>query len=204
MPPPESVAAIILCGGRSQRMGRDKALLPVSDEVFLERICRIVTPATGTVIVVAAEDQKVPELGTDVRVVTDLLPDAGPLAGLLTGLQELQRRNPQATQVWLSGCDAPFVSVPVIERLRQLLKDADAVVVEHQQQLQPLAAVYHVRILPVVNRLIESGQRSLQQLLHSIRCVRVDAESLRDLDPDLKFLRNINTPEDYQRYIGGQ
>lgn len=201
MRPSDSVAAIILCGGRSLRMGRDKALLPVSDEVFLERICRIVTPAAGVVIVAAAEDQKVPELGTHVRVVTDLLPDAGPLAGLLTGLQELRRLRPELTHAWLAGCDAPFVCPPVIARLRKLIGNADAVVVEHRKQLQPLGALYNIRILSVVSRLIESGRRSLHQLLQEIECTHVEAESFRDLDPELAFLRNINTPEDYERYI---
>lgn len=198
---PDTTAAIVLVGGRSVRMGREKSLLTVRNEPFLTRICRLVAPLCSPVIVVAAENQQLPDCGTDVDVVRDTLPDAGPLAGLLSGLEALHRMKTSARQFWLAGCDAPFVSPTVIRRLLASSGDSQAVLIEHQQRTQPLGGVYRTDILPVVRELIETGERRLSQLPPRLRCVQVDAESLRDLDPELAFLRNINTPEDYQRFV---
>lgn len=197
----EATAAVILCGGQSVRMGRDKAMLTINGEPFLSRICRLVAPRFGATIVVAAEGQSLPLLATTVRVVRDLIPDGGPLAGLLSGLQALEEHAPEVSRFWLGGCDAPFVSLSVIDTLLATPGDWEAVVVAEAGRIQPFGGVYRTSVAGTVNALVESGERRLVELNRQVRTETVDAELLRQHDGDLAFLRNINTQDDYRKYV---
>ncbi len=199
IPAPDASAAIILCGGRSVRMGQDKAWLLIDGETFLNRICRIVDPCFDLVVVVAARNQNLPEIPATVQVVRDTMPDAGPLAGLLTGLQEIQRRQPDSEHCWLGSCDTPFVNPSIIQHLQMTLRHQDAVVVQQADRIQPFGGVYRFGIQEIVQQLIDSGERRLNQLAQRICTEFIDAEELRIYDPDLAFLRNFNTPDDYER-----
>ena len=200
----KSAAAVVLCGGRSVRMGTDKSELLIEGESFLSRICRIVGPCVETTVVVAAQNQQLPELPASVCIVRDALPDAGPLAGLLSGLESLRIRQPHIQYCWVGSCDAPFVNSRLIGHLLQTCGDKDATVVRHVGRIQPLGGVYHTRVLEAVRRLVDSGERRLNELPLHLQAEVIDAESLRHHDPELAFLRNVNTPEDYQRYVADQ
>jgi len=191
------VGAIVLCGGRSSRMQRDKASLPIGDETFLQRICRIIGNVASTTVVVAAADQTLPDLPDDVVIARDPVPDEGPLAGLLSGLQILHRSAPDIQCVWVGSCDAPFVSENVVRRLMQNCEEHDASLVEDEYGLHPLGAVYRVACAAVVEELVDSGLRRLLALPERLRIRVVPANELRDLDPALRCLRNINSPDDY-------
>jgi molybdopterin-guanine dinucleotide biosynthesis protein A len=200
----KSAAAVVLCGGRSVRMGTDKSELLIEGESFLSRICRIVGPCVETTVVVAAQDQSLPELPTSVGVVRDALPDAGPLVGLLSGFEDIRSRQPHIQHCWVGNCDAPFVNSRLIGHLLQMCGDNAATVVRYAGRIQPLGGVYHIRVLETVRRLVDSGERRLNQLLQHVQTEVIDAEALRKYDPELTFLRNVNTPEDYQRYVVDQ
>ena len=85
----KSLAAVILCGGRSRRMGTDKAGLTFGEESLLHRVCRLTLGAANPVVVVAAPDQKLPALPDDVHLVRDLFPGEGPVGGVLTTLNAI-------------------------------------------------------------------------------------------------------------------
>ena len=112
---------IVLCGGKSSRMGRPKAWLPFGPEVLLQRIVRILDSVVGPLVVVAAPDQELPDLPEHVLVTRDELPGRGPLEGLSAGLHAL----PESTTVaYLSACDVPFLNNPFINKLISDLEDA--------------------------------------------------------------------------------
>src|SRR4051812_21114639 len=102
--------AIILCGGQSRRMGRDKATLPFGAESLLQRIVRIATEvvAEENIVVVASAQQTLPPLPAWVRVVRDPVPDCGPLAGIAAGLRSLASGT-DIDAVFVTSCDAPFI-----------------------------------------------------------------------------------------------
>ena len=108
------VGGIVLCGGRSARMGTPKAWLPVGGEVLLQRTVRTVGAAASPVVVVAAVGQAVPPLPAGVAVVRDEVADRGPLAGLAAGLAALGGR---ADAAYLSACDAPLLSAAFVRRM---------------------------------------------------------------------------------------
>src|SRR5262245_42075162 len=100
------VGGIILCGGQSKRMGQPKAWLPFGGESMLARVVRLVSEIVHPVVVVAASDQVLPPLPSDIQIVRDEEKERGPLQGLAAGLTALQGLVEAA---YLSSCDVPFL-----------------------------------------------------------------------------------------------
>lgn len=192
------VAGIILAGGHSRRMGTDKAMLPFGPELLLQRIVRIVRQAASPVIVVAQQSRTLPTLPPEVVAVCDENPDRGPLEGAAAGLRVLQKSFTRTQAAFITGCDAPLLTATYIEHIVGLLDTKhDAVVPVHDKIPQPLTGVYRTKILPIVDQLLTSNRLSLRDLLDRIPVHFVPAEELRQVDPDLLSLRNLNTPADY-------
>jgi molybdopterin-guanine dinucleotide biosynthesis protein A len=116
------VGGIVLCGGRSSRMGRPKAWLPFGVELMLQRVVRVVRAAADPVVVVAAPGQDVPPLPPEVEVVRDEVEGKGPLGGLAAGLAALDGK---ADAAYLSSCDVPFLKPEFVERVVSFLGSGD-------------------------------------------------------------------------------
>jgi molybdopterin-guanine dinucleotide biosynthesis protein A len=101
-----SGAGIILCGGKSRRMGRPKVMLPFGPETMLQRVVRLLGQAVDVTVVVATAGQELPELPSAVVLARDRRPDRGPLEGLAAGLGALGDR---AELAFLCGCDVPLL-----------------------------------------------------------------------------------------------
>jgi molybdenum cofactor guanylyltransferase len=189
---------IVLCGGQSRRMGRAKALLPIGNEVLVERVVRILGQVVSPIVVVAAQGQELPEFPLGVLVARDEYEALGPLAGLAAGLKVLSEFVEAA---YVSSCDAPLLKPAWVRRMIELLETAgpetDLVIPRDGKYHHPLAAVYRTRIEPTVRALIEEGQLRPYFLLERVRAREIDVAALRDVDPDLSSLRNTNTPEEY-------
>jgi molybdopterin-guanine dinucleotide biosynthesis protein A len=190
-----NVAGIVLCGGQSKRMGRPKAWLPFDGEIMLPRVVRLLGEVVNPVVVVAAPEQDVPPLPAGVRVVRDGERDRGPLQGLAAGLSSLEG----ATDcVYLTSCDVPFLQPAFIRRLVQLLDEHHICVPRVGEFHHPLAAVYRLDVLPVVNRLLAEDRLRPFFLFQQVPTRVVEAAELSDVDPTFQTLRNLNTPEDYE------
>jgi molybdopterin-guanine dinucleotide biosynthesis protein A len=196
--------AIILCGGESSRMGRDKASLSFGPgETLLTRVVGVlqqVVPSEA-MFVVAGRRQHVPPLAGGITLIHESCDGAGPLLALVEGLQRLP---PAVDAAFVCGCDAPLLKPAFVECLFKLADATiDAVVPADAERLYPLAAVYSKKCLPALGAAIDDGQRSLHRALRdgrlAIREIQVD--QLRDVDPDLESLVNCNTPEEYQRAL---
>src|SRR5438128_2198323 len=105
---------IVLCGGRSSRMGRPKAWLPFGAELMLPRVVRILSEVVSPIVVVAAPGQDVPPVPAEIEIVHDPEPGRGPLRGLSTGLAALGER---ADAAYPSSCDVPFLRPAFVRRL---------------------------------------------------------------------------------------
>ncbi len=192
------LAAVILCGGQSTRMGVDKATVVFGHETLLQRVCRLTLTTAAPVVVVAAGNQQLPELPNGVMVARDLFPNAGPLAGLLTGLKCLRDQLPMRwpeLMIWASTCDAPFVNASVIRHLQQRLAESAAcplVAVTHEGKQNPFVAVYRSSLLQSMAAQFEAGERKAQALLQHPHAILIDSGELAAIDPEFLFLRNIN------------
>src|SRR5687768_8310177 len=147
--------ALILCGGKSSRMGRDKATLPFGPELMLQRVVRVVSKAVPlqNIAVVAAPNQPLPPLPREVIVAHDREAHRGPLQGLATGLQALGDRVDAA---YATACDVPLLVPAFIERMFALLSDFDVAVPVDGEFHHPLAAVYRPAVLPHIGRLLDA------------------------------------------------
>lgn len=192
-------AAAVLAGGESRRMGRPKAWLEFGRETLLQRIVRILREAADPVVVVAAEKQELPELPPEVLVLRDDRPGLGPLMGLLVGLRHLRGA---ADRVYASGCDAPLLGVGFARAVAEALRDHDAAVPFVDGRYHPLAAAYRPEVSGVIEELLEAGESRPRALFSRVRTRRLQADDLRDADPDLHALLNCNRPEDYRAALG--
>jgi molybdopterin-guanine dinucleotide biosynthesis protein A len=189
-----SVGGIVLCGGRSTRMGRPKEWLPFGDETLLQRIVRVEGAVARPVVVAARRGQELPPLPPEVCIVHDAIEDFGPLAGIAAGLAALDGRCEAALVV---TCDHPFLRSAVLERLVALLEGHPAVVVQHAGQVYPLLGVYRLDTRPVLQRLLAAAEHRAQRYPEACGARLLDAESLRDIDAQLACLTNINDPLSY-------
>ncbi len=190
------IGAIILCGGKSSRMGRDKATLPFGPELMLQRVLRIAGEVVDptAIIVVAAPQQILPELPPTVIITRDERPARGPLEGLAAGL----RSTPDGVEaVYVTSCDVPLLMAEFVREMFRRLRTHDIVVPFDGKHHHPLASVYRPQVLPVVESLLASDRLRPVFLFDEVRTLKVPADSLRDVDPTLASLMNLNCPEDY-------
>lgn len=188
--------AIILCGGKSSRMGRDKATLPFGPEQMLQRVVRLISEAVSleSVVVVAAPNQSLPELPERVLVARDVHAYRGPLEGLATGLRALADR---ADAAYATACDVPLLVPAFVNRMFELLGDFDIAVPFDGKYHHPLAAVYRSTVLAHVQRLLDSQRMRPRFLFEEVRTREIHVEDLRDIDPPLSTLENLNYQQDY-------
>lgn len=188
--------AIILCGGKSSRMGRDKATLPFGPEQMLPRVVRLISEAVNLecVVVVAAPNQLLPELPAGVSVARDAQQYRGPLEGLASGFRALAGR---ADAVYATGCDVPLLVPAFVEKMFALLGDFDIAVPFDGQHHHPLAAVYRPTVLAHVERLLASERMRPKFLFDEVRTREIPVADLRAVDPQLSTLENLNYKQDY-------
>ena len=189
--------AIVLCGGRSSRMGHDKATLPFGSELMLQRVVRIVSEVVelSAIVVVAAVDQILPDIPATVTITRDEHPDRGPLEGLAAGLRCIPK---DVAAVYVTSCDVPLLAPSFIHKMLSCLDVYDIAVPYDGEFYHPLASVYRPRVLSVVQSMLAADRLSITSMLDEVSAVKVPVESLRNVDPKLSSLVNCNRPEDYQ------
>jgi molybdenum cofactor guanylyltransferase len=211
--PAVRVGGIVLAGGRSTRMGRPKAWLPVGERTMLETVVGAVAnglraaagmKASGIVaapiVVVGAPGQDLPPAGEPVLRVEDDIEGEGPLRGMAAGLAILSGK---AEAAYVSSCDVPLLKPAFVARLVALLGDADIAVPLVDERHHPLAAVYRLVVLETVRELLALDKRRPFFLFERHATRVVTAAELEAADPRLDSLRNFNTPQEYDRLLAG-
>jgi molybdopterin-guanine dinucleotide biosynthesis protein A len=187
------ITGVLLAGGKSRRMGRDKRFIEIEGRTLLERSLAVLEKLFPEILVAVAGPD--PELeGLRHRVVTDLIPGCATLGGLYTGL--FYAANPR---IFAVACDMPFVNENAILRVIELGKEADVAMVKLSTGIQPMHALYAKSCLGPMRKLIEAGNLKVQLLAESQELdVRVLQEGeFRANDELLSFL-NVNTPADLE------
>ena len=189
-----TVGGIVLCGGKSTRMGVPKATLPFGSETMLQRVVRLLGAVVSPIVVVAARDQALPKLPDDVIVTRDEREQRGPLEGLRAGLKAL----PNSIDVaYVTSCDVPLLVPAFVERMIELLGDEDIAVMEIEGFPHPLSAVYRRRTLQHIESMLAKDRLRPVFLFDAVRTRKVQPEEMVEVDPQLRTLRNLNTREDY-------
>ena len=198
-----STAAIVLAGGRSARMGREKATLEWHGSTLLRRAVGIVARCVdGPVIVVRAASQSLPPLPAGVELATDEREARGPLQGMAAGLHALAGR---AEIVFVTGVDAPLLHPALVAHvIASLHADDDVALPQAHGFPHPLAAAYRAAtIAPLIAEQLEHDRLGTRPLFERCRVRRLDETALladpaiAALDPDLRSLHNLNEPGEY-------
>lgn len=188
--------ALILCGGQSSRMGRDKSNLPFGPELMLQRVIRLVSHIVESdqIVVVADPRQILPPLPAAVRVTHDERQNRGPLEGLAAGLRVVET---SLDALYVTSCDVPLLVPAFVKRMFEFLGEHQIAVPCDRQRLHPLAAVYRPTVLADVQALLDADQLRLRSLFDRVDTREVPVDELRTVDPGLLSLENLNHRDDY-------
>jgi molybdopterin-guanine dinucleotide biosynthesis protein A len=186
----DDVTGAVLAGGRSRRMGRDKALMDWGGRPLVEHVAARLQELCAEVFVVA----KVP-LPVDLRVVTDATDTQTPLAGVVRALAASAHRRTVVV-----ACDMPYVSVDVLRHLLDLAEGVDAVVPQRAGRAEPLHAVWASSALGPLTEALASGERALHRTLGALRVRWVPEAEWSPWDPQGRTFENVNTPADVARW----
>jgi molybdopterin-guanine dinucleotide biosynthesis protein A len=186
----------IQAGGKSSRMGEDKALMPFLGKPLIERVLDRVQHLGDETIITTNHPAGYRYLG--LSLVPDIIPDRGALGGLYTALKAA--KYPFVAVV---ACDMPFANAEILEHSYRLLKehpDTDAVIPGTEQGLEPLHAVYRrSTCLPAVKAAIEADKWRLISWHRNVNVQIIPSEKIRQLDPRGITFRNINTPKAFRQ-----
>jgi molybdopterin-guanine dinucleotide biosynthesis protein A len=189
-------------------MGRAKALLDWHGRPLVVHVCEVVGAAVGgPVVVVGSAGQELPRLPEGTELVTDSMPDRGPLQGLVDGLVALSSR---ADVALVAGTDVPFLRPAVARHLLAAVgRDADVAVPVVGGRLQPLLAAYSTDVIGPARELLAAGERKMLALLEQVQTRELserdlldDPEVRRD-DPGLRSVVDLDTEADYLAALKG-
>lgn len=186
------ITLAVQAGGRSSRMGRNKALIPLGGIPLIERVLRRTAGLAEEVLITTNRPTDFAYLG--VRLVPDREPGAGALPGLLTALEAAHGET-----VLLLACDLPFVCRPLLEHLLSRAPEAQVVVPQWNDILEPLHAVYSRSCTNAVRAAVQAGQQRVIDILPRVTQRVVDGATIAQFDPDGWSFFNINTPQDLAR-----
>ncbi|HEY9704539.1 MAG TPA: molybdenum cofactor guanylyltransferase [Allocoleopsis sp.] len=185
-----SLSTIILAGGKSSRMGTDKALININGVPLLSRICHIALSCTSPVYLVTTWPDKyqfiIPNSCT---IITEFGDNNGPLIGFYQGLISI----PPCEWVLLLACDLPHLNSTVLQdwilQLNHVDQGAIALLPSHAKGWHPLCGFYRYNCFSLLEKFIKNGEKSFQKWLqkYHVQELKVD---------DQKVLFNCNTPED--------
>ena len=200
---PRTLGAVLLAGGRSSRMGQNKALLQWQGKSFLENITERLSQVVDHIVVVGNDRQNAMQLPlvslNSVAWAKDEQEDAGPLEGIRVGLRELV---PKCNLAFVTSCDVPLLKPAIVTKLLDALGDQHSIVpVDRNGRVYGMSAIYDTRFHHELASLIKARQLRVSELAKHLGSRTIDLEYFRDVDPQLDSFRNINSISDYEQMI---
>lgn len=183
------ITGVILVGGKSRRMGQDKALLPVAGIPIVKRLIDCLQGCFNHLLLVGDQPERFASYG--LQIVPDIYPGSS-LGGLYTGLKSVTTEH-----IFVTSCDIPFPNPELIRLISRQADSYDAVIPATQDGLEPLFARYRQSALPVMQSALEAGNYRITSVLEQLQILRIESDLLQAVDPDGRALLNINTPHEY-------
>jgi len=188
------MTGIILAGGESRRMGREKAFLEVGGKPLIEHILAVYTGLFDRTVIVTRWPERFASCRAD--VVRDALATPGPLTGIYTGLL-----HSQDDLNFVAACDMPFLDQGLIRHMQRLADGHDAVVPKIGEYLEPLHAFYRRGVAPVILEQVRKQDLRIRSIFRHIRVRYVTQEEITIHDPQQRSFRNLNTHEEYKEAV---
>ena len=186
-----NATGVILAGGKSLRMGTDKAVLMVGREKMVEHIAHMLQRILPEVLISSNDPETCRNLG--LPVVTDILDNKVPLCGIHAALSAAKHEY-----VFVIACDMPFVEDRLVSLLIQEGEGYDVAVPRHGGYLEPLVAVYRKNCIPAIEKYLFEEKKKTDGFFGDVRVNYVDMEEHQDIDKEAIFF-NVNTPQDLKK-----
>ena len=182
------ITGLIVAGGKSSRMGRDKALIPFDGRPLLAVIGEKLSLVCKEVIVIGPPERK--DLIPGAQVIQDVHTEAGPLAGIHAGLNA-------ANSYWslVVACDMPFLNIELMHYLASITEGYDIVLPRYDGHTHQLHALYSKKCISYIENQIENKDYKIDRFFSKLKVRYVDEPELREHDSELKSFFNLNTPE---------
>jgi molybdopterin-guanine dinucleotide biosynthesis protein A len=190
--PATPVSAVILAGGRSSRLGEDKAFLKVDGQTLVERLVERLARLTEEIIIVTNDADKYEHL--EATVITDVVPGKAALGGLHSGLRAAS--NPHSLVV---ACDMPFLNLSLLRYMQGFAGSYDVVIPRVGEFAEALHAIYGTSCLPHIERQLQSGDLQISHFFPAVRVRYVEQEEIETFDPEHLSFFNINSQEDLEK-----
>jgi molybdopterin-guanine dinucleotide biosynthesis protein A len=186
-------AAIVLGGGRSSRIGRDKGQLKLDDRSLFEIVSAKLTLIFDKIVVVTNTPESF-DAYKEFQIVTDEIPFQGPLGGILAGLSA----SPREYNLVIAY-DMPFLNLDLIEFLFTQASSADVVIPCSEKGIEPLFAVYSRNCIPAIRDKMRSGEKRVISFFDEVKVKYVAKEVIEAIDPGYLSFFNVNTEQDWER-----
>ena len=197
------VTGVILAGGKSRRMGENKALIQLGDDTLIAHVIRCMRLVTDELLLITNNHAEYAHL--DLPMHSDIMPDTGALGGIYTGLM-----HASYDVVVCVACDSPFLQPKLLTYLVSVLGEYDAVMPytyaetptsgkEDQITLQTLCAAYSKRCLPIIELMLQESELRVHALQERAHIHSISPEVWQDFDPEGISFFNINTPNDLEK-----
>ena len=185
---------IVLAGGESERMGRDKRHLVVGGQTLLARTLARLRPLVDEVLVVVRERGDAPPV--DARIVTDRYPGKGVLAGVHAGLAAAR-----APWAYVVAGDMPLLNADLLRAMAALADDdCDIVVPRWRGELEPLHALYRpAACAPAAEAVLQENRRRIIAFYPHVRVHQMDESAVARIDPKGRSFFNVNTSKEWHR-----
>ncbi|RUM47803.1 MAG: molybdenum cofactor guanylyltransferase [Hydrogenothermus sp.] len=195
-----SLSCIVLAGGKSKRMGKDKAFLDFKGKPFLRHILEKLSEISDNIVVIVNKDfsnySGIIEGFPQVSLVKDLFPYEGPLNGVISAKNYVKHEK-----VLISTCDIPVISTELIKYLAGKIEGYDMVLPIVNEKRQPFNTVYKKNSLEIAENIFKNGNRSLMKWIDNLKKVVINENEIKNFKNAIYMYQSINTPEDYKNFL---
>ena len=186
------MTSIILAGGKSSRLGQNKALQVIEGKSLIQWVVDCLTILSTEIIIATAHGEAIPCSSTvRIKTIADIYPGKGPLVGIYSGL--IASSSSRAIVV---SCDTPFLSASLLEYMTQICSTFDIVVPRIKNEVEPLCAVYSKNCLAPIQELLERDERQIRRLFDMVEVKYVEEHEINRFDPRHLSFFNINSQTD--------
>jgi molybdopterin-guanine dinucleotide biosynthesis protein A len=188
-----NISGIILSGGKSLRMGKNKAFIEIDGISMIDRTINLFKKIFNEILVITNNKEQFLHIN-NAKIYNDLIPFKGALGGLYTGLFYSSYEYS-----FCVACDMPFLNESLIKYLISKLNGEDIIVPKTKEGLEPLHALYSKRCLSPIKEMIDSGKSRIIDIYPLLNVKVIEENEFIALDPGRKSFLNINTPEELDR-----
>ncbi len=190
----KDITGVILAGGKSKRMGRDKATLKIGHSYLIEFPLNVLKRHFKHILVVTSKKLLQPLktiLSSDINVVSDIYPAHGALGGIYTALH-----NVQSTYIFVTACDMPFINDGFVEFMLKLINGHDIIIPKGSKGYETLHAIYKKTLRETIKENILRTQNKIIDFFPKADVLTIPIDEIKKYGVEEKMFRNINTKQE--------